>query len=466
MIESVSQAETGLPSSSRSSFVNISKRLKSTKSNTTLLDLLEITPNGVEARSRLVKKNKSVILSNDILSEINPEEESKNDTVTRSRSVSNPRVQRVTTKDFIKQTMKEFCSEMSRETFRLLKQDRHDMYADYDEHVERLGLRPFAAQNFKKTSFDPENILKKKMLESKPDRKQAFLDFLNEGHREKYAKEQPLQERVVEEVYEGIKANTYYGRKWKNELSRVRLSNFGKKENFAMYASPTILFGRPSKRKERLSGVHKKGVEKVMDRLKLDVASSNEKFVSNIVGTNELAEKVYGEDFKKYLDVLNYERANYNGVDPQGIEKACELVDVIYDAKQRSASTTARRPADPVYNGIGGFTRKKEPFVDEVYQKPAKEVPRSKLFLRHDSEEDSPYGQGARIANIGKMILLKKKHLARKKKEAAHRSGYNYHPNHNMITETTDLSAPPHILETQSNKMSGSTVGSQNSLRG
>jgi len=274
----------------------------------------------------------------------------------------------------------EALSEMTRETRRLLMFDRADIYKDYDKQVEMLGLRPFNKGKFEKKSFNPANVLRKVPL-PKNDRKKAFIDFLNKrGNEKEIEKTEPKTK---------IKGNTFHGRKWKSHMTKARISNFGPKENYAVLISATHAGLEKMSRKRSVGAINRE-LDAVGENLKMDVASSQEGYLKNIMDFTELEKKAYGDKLTKYLDVLNFEKANYNALNGDKIEEALELVDVIYEAREKSAAKknkSVTKPKEPIYeeeeDSYEERLRRQE--LDLVYDRPVKMVPPSRLYLKRNS---------------------------------------------------------------------------------
>jgi len=175
----------------------------------------------------------------------------------------------------------EAVSEMTRETRRLLMFDRADIYKDYDKQVEMLGLRPFKKEKFEKKSYSPANVLHKVPL-PKNDRKKAFVEFLNRRGKD--------PEPNTNEGKTVIKGNTFHGRKWKSHMTKARISNFGPKENYAVLVSATHAGLDATSRRKSPGSLHRE-LDEVGENLRMDVASSQDGYLKNIMDFTELGKK-------------------------------------------------------------------------------------------------------------------------------------------------------------------------------
>ncbi len=278
-------------------------------------------------------------------------------------------------------------STMTRETIRLLKQDRQDLYKDYDTQVDKLNLRPFKKEAFERKSFYPANVLKKIPLPN-CDRKKAFIDFLNANGKEE-ANTAPKGDKVL------IEGNTFHGRKWKHHMSKARLSNFGPHEPYPMVISTTQYGVLSQRTKPRIA--ERQELDKVKDNLEMDIASSQEKFMDNLLSFNDLHQEIYGERFTKYLDLINYEKANYNAVDGEKLEEAYELVDLIYKGKEKADKSSQK------VKQIKRFRRGSNADNDDIDCKITKSPPPTKIHIRNRSmtsitwNEDNPKGNSSKL---------------------------------------------------------------------
>jgi len=388
----------------------------------TLLDILHKVPEfPIDSERRYSKEIPLLSLSPGTSARRNPTEETKENFDTRSRSPTQTLTLK-NTENFSSGSTKKrelIRSAMAKETFRLLKQDRQDIYKDYDKQVEKLGLRPFDKAKFERKSFNPANVLRKIPF-PKNDKKQAFLDFFKEGGKKK---EEEESNQVPVEPKELIKGSAFHGRKWKHHMSKARISNFGPKENYSVLVSTTHAGVTASRKKLRIA--ERKELDKVKDNLELDVASSQEKYLTNLLNFNALNHEIYGEKLTKYLDLINYEKANYNAVDGSRLEEAYELVNIIYkgrENKKKSQIERHKKTEESLYDDENDKNRDE----DQVYKKPIRTPPPSKIHIRrnsitsfhwHAERESSPVGgqsprikmkrAAAMIANVAALKALK-----------------------------------------------------------
>jgi len=102
-----------------------------------------------------------------------------------------------------------------------------------------------------------------------------------------------------------------------------------------------------------------------------------------------LAKKAYGDKLIKYLDVLNFEKANYNALDGEKIEEALELVDIIYEARDKNYAKIHKisKSQPPIReeeeDSYEEKLRRQE--LDLVYDRPVKMVPPSRLYIKRNS---------------------------------------------------------------------------------